>query len=78
MKKRTRGPQRYVGLTNNLDQRKEQHGSPPGFRRVHAFRTEKEARAWEEQMLSKGYKGDTGGKGWKYGYTFPVTRKKRK
>ena len=74
MRKKSKG--RYVGLTNNLEQRKEQHGNPSGFRRVRAFRSEKAAREWEEQMLKKGYNGDTGGKGWKYGYTFPVRGKK--
>ena len=52
---------RYAGLTNDLEQRKEEHGYPKGFRRVRAFRTEREARAWEEGMLRKGYRGNTGG-----------------
>ena len=69
---------RYAGLTNDLDKRKEQHGDPRGFRPVRTFRSEKAAREWEEQMLNKGYKGDTGGKGWKYGYTFPVSSKGKK
>ena len=76
MGKMNRG--RYAGLTNDIDQRKEQHGNPRGFRRVRTFRSEKVAREWEEQMLNKGYKGDTGGKGWKYGYTFPVSSKGKK
>jgi len=51
---------------------------PDHKRCVRTFRTEKAAREWEEKMLKKGYKGDTDGKGWKYGYTYPVTRKRKK
>ena len=69
---------RYVGLTDDLEQRKRQHGKPPGFRRVRTFRTEKAAREWEKKMLKKGYKGGTGGEGWKYGYTYTVTSKRKK
>ena len=69
---------RYVGLTDDLEKRKKQHGNPPGFRRVRTFRTEKTAREWEKEFLKKGYTGDTGGKGWKYGYTYKVTKKKKK
>ncbi|MCK4339205.1 MAG: hypothetical protein KAW87_04375 [Candidatus Cloacimonetes bacterium] len=69
---------RYVGLTDDLEQRKKQHGNPPSFKRVRTFRTEKAAREWEKEILKKGYEGDTGGKGWKYGYTYTVTRKRKK
>jgi predicted GIY-YIG superfamily endonuclease len=65
---------RYVGLTNDHKRRKEEHGNPKDFRVLRTFKTEKEAREWEKQMLGKGYKGDTGGKGWRYGYTFSKTR----
>ena len=61
---------RYVGLTDDFERRKQEHGNPKDFSVVHTFKTEKEARDWEKEMLGKGYKGDTGGKGWKYGYTF--------
>jgi hypothetical protein len=61
---------RYVGLTDDAQRRKQEHGNPNDFRVVRKFSTEKEARDWEKEMLKKGYKGDTGGKGWKYGYTF--------
>ncbi len=61
---------RYVGLTDDPDRRKQEHGNPKDFRVVRKFKTETEARKWEKEMLAKGYKGDTGGKGWKHGYTF--------
>ena len=61
---------RYAGLTDDPDRRKKEHGNPKDFRVVRTFKTETEARKWEKDMLAKGYKGDTGGKGWKYGYTF--------
>jgi hypothetical protein len=61
---------RYVGLTDDAQRRKQEHGNPKDFRVARKFSTEKEARDWEKEMLKKGYKGDTGGKGWKYGYTF--------
>ena len=72
-----KSPRRYAGLTDDLPERKEQHGNPPGFRVARRFRTERQGRKWEEGMLNKGYKGDTGGKGWKFGYTFPVGKKKK-
>ena len=53
---------RYVGLTNDHKRRKEEHGNPKDFKVVRTFKTEKEAREWEKEMLEKGYKGDTGGK----------------
>jgi hypothetical protein len=66
--------QRYVGLTDDPQRRKKDHGNPRSFRVVHQFRTENAGRKWEKEMLAKGYKGDTGGRGWKYGYTFSVRR----
>jgi len=64
---------RYAGLSDAPDRRKKEHGNPPDFRVVHTFRVEKEAREWERQMLAQGYAGDTGGAGWRYGYTYSVT-----
>ena len=52
---------KYVGLTDNPS-------------RQRSFTTESEARSWEKEMLAKpGYKGGTGGDGWKYGYTYTIT-----
>ncbi len=64
---------KYVGLTDDPATRKQQHGNPSDWWQK-TFQTEKEARDWEKEMLSKpGYKGGTGGAGWKYGYTYTIT-----
>jgi hypothetical protein len=64
---------KYVGLTDNPDVRKQQHGNPVDWWFRH-FSTEKEARDWEKEMIDKtGYKGGPGGAGWKYGYTYTIT-----
>jgi hypothetical protein len=67
---------RYAGLTDDPATRKQAHGNPSDWWQ-RSFSTEKEARQWEKDMLAKGYKGDTGGKGWKYGYTYSVTSSTR-
>jgi hypothetical protein len=59
----------YVGLTNDPDRRKQEHGNPRDWWQ-RTFTSEAEARRWEKDMLAKGYDGDTGGGGWRYGYTF--------
>jgi hypothetical protein len=61
---------RYAGLTDDPERRKKEHGNPKDFRVIRQFNTEIEAREWEKQMLSQGHRGDTGGAGWKYGYTY--------
>jgi len=64
---------KYVGLTDDLEGRKQAHGNPSDWW-YRAFSTEKEARDWEKDMLStQGYKGGTGGGGWRYGYTYTIT-----
>ena len=64
---------KYVGLTGGPVTRKQQHGNPSDWwQRI--FQTEREARDWEKEMLSKpGYKGGTSGAGWEYGYTYTIT-----
>lgn len=64
---------RYAGLTDDPERRKSEHGNPQDFRVVREFTSEYEARLWEKDMLDQGYKGDIGGAGWRYGYTFSVT-----
>ncbi len=64
---------KYVGLTDDPDRRKREHGNPADFRVVQAFTSEAIAREWEKQMLAQGYEGDTGGIGWRNGYTFSIT-----
>lgn len=64
---------RYVGLTDNPAQRKLDHGNSFDWRVVREFTTEDEARKWEKGLLLLGYQGGTGGKDWKYGYTYTIT-----
>jgi predicted GIY-YIG superfamily endonuclease len=61
---------RYVGLTDDPNRRKQEHGNPKDFRVILNFSNEIEAVKWEKGMLARGYRGDTGGKGWRHGYTF--------
>jgi len=64
---------KYVGLTDDPAARKEAHGNPPDWSQ-RPFSTEKEARAWEKDMLSRpGYKGGPGGEGWRFGYVYTIT-----
>jgi hypothetical protein len=65
---------KYVGLTDDPGTRKIAHGYPADWWQKF-FSTEKEARAWENEMLSKpGYKRGPGGEGWRYGYITSSTR----
>lgn len=64
---------RYVGLTNDPEQRKAQHGNPRDWLQ-RRFSSEEEARAWEKEMIAMpGYTGGTGGEGWRFGYTYTIT-----
>ncbi|MDA8350777.1 MAG: hypothetical protein M0038_18620 [Pseudomonadota bacterium] len=67
---------RYAGLTDDPETRKQAHGNPSDWWQ-RSFSAENAARQWEKDMLAKGYKGDTGGKGWRYGYTYSVTSNTR-
>lgn len=63
----------YVGLTDDPDRRKIEHGNPPDWQQVR-FNSESEARAWESKYVGKpGYKGGPGGAGWRYGYWYSIT-----
>jgi hypothetical protein len=67
----------YVGLTDNPDERRKAHANPPDWLQ-RSFQTEEEAMAWQEEMLYKpGYVGGIGGHGWRYGYTYTITKKTR-
>lgn len=51
---------KYVGLTDNPEERRRAHGNPPDWWQ-RAFSTETEARSWEKEMLAKpGYTGNPG------------------
>ncbi len=64
---------KYVGLTDDPQERKQAHGNPNDWHQQR-FDSEPAARAWEKEMLAKpGYKGNPGGAGWRYGYTYTIT-----
>lgn len=64
---------RYVGLTDDLTRRRQEHGNPSDWRPEQTFATESEARTWEKNWLTLGYQGGPGGEGWRYGYTYTIT-----
>jgi len=64
---------KYVGLTDDPETRKAEHGKPPDWWQ-RRFLTEAEARQWEQDLIAKpGHKGRPGGAGWTYGYTYTIT-----
>lgn len=68
---------RYVGLTDDPQQRRQDHGNPVDWlQRI--FSWESEARAWEKAMLAQpGFTGGPGGTGWRYGYVYTITNSTR-
>lgn len=64
---------KYAGLTDDPKTRKEQHGNPSDWWQT-SFSNEKDARAWEKQKHDSGYEGSSGGSGWKFGYTYTITK----
>ncbi len=63
----------YVGLTDDPNRRRAEHGNPPDWQQA-AFGREQEARAWEARYVGKpGYQGGPGGAGWRYGYWYTIT-----
>jgi hypothetical protein len=64
---------RYVGLTDQPERRRAEHGHPPDWRVEQGFANEEAARKWERAMIIIGYQGGTGGAGWRYGYTYTIT-----
>jgi len=65
----------YVGLTDDPDRRRQEHGNPPDWQQTDTqFATEADARAWEAKYVGRpGYQGGTGGAGWRYGYWYTIT-----
>ena len=63
----------YAGLTDNPEQRKNEHGNPSDWKHYGPFQNENQARNWEKDALAKGFQGGAGGKGWQYGYTYTIT-----
>ncbi len=65
-----------VGLTDDPDRRRTEHGSPSDWRVVRSFAAEVQARAWEGQFANApGYRAGTGGSGWRYGYAYTITQR---
>ena len=63
----------YVGLTDDPERRRTEHGNPPDWRHV-GFTDEATARAWEAKYVAlAGYQGGPGGAGWRYGYWYTIT-----
>lgn len=67
---------RTVGLASDPLRRREALGNPERWMTAKRFHTEKEAREWEDELVSQGYRRDDGGTGWEFGYTFPTPKKK--
>jgi hypothetical protein len=65
---------KYAGLSDEPKRIRTERGNPSDFRVIQQFTSETAARAWVKRMLNQGYESDTGGKGWKYGYTFSIRR----
>ena len=64
---------KYAGLTDDPETRKQAHGNPRDWWQTE-FQNKEAARAWEKKAINTpGYKGGTGGEGWKYGYTYTIT-----
>lgn len=69
---------KYVGLTDDPEKSKEEHGNPPDWRQ-RCFASETEARLWlRKWILKPGYTGSFGGTGWRYGYSYTMTKKRKK
>ena len=63
----------YVGLTDDPQRRRAEHGNPPDWHEF-PFATEGEARAWEASEVNKpGHQGAPGGAGWRFGYWYTIT-----
>ena len=63
----------YVGLTDDLERRRGEHGNPTDWKEYGPFQSEQAARNWEKSAIASGYTGGPGGAGWRYGYTYTIT-----
>jgi hypothetical protein len=63
----------YVGLTDDPQRRRAEHGNPSDWRTTAPFADEETARRWERMQLLRGHRGGTGGAGWRYGYVYTIT-----
>lgn len=68
----------YVGLTDDPDRRRAEHGNPHDWHVVGPFASRAEARAWEASQLQRpGIQGGPGGAGWRYGYWYTISQSTR-
>ncbi len=68
----------YVGLTNDPNQRRVEHGNPPDWHVTGPFPNERAAREWErQQLLRSDCRGGQGGRGWQYGYWYTIANRTR-
>jgi hypothetical protein len=64
---------KYAGLTDDPEASRIAHGRPSDWWQ-RSFKTEKEARQWEKEVLARpGTSGKSGGTEWKFGYVFTIT-----
>lgn len=64
----------YVGLTDDPEDRRREHGNPRDWVVEKQFSSEVEARRWETQEAARpGHCGGPGGKGWRFGYKYRIT-----
>lgn len=67
----------YVGLTNDPDIKRQEHGSPEDWWQ-RAFDSKEEAQTWVNEMLTTmEAKFPEDHHGWRFGYTFTITSKTR-
>ncbi len=65
---------KFAGLTNDPETKRIEHGNPFDWNQ-HRFYGEEEAKSWEKLMVEIGYQGGVDCAGWKYGYTYTITKK---
>ncbi len=64
---------KYVGLTDDLEERKTAHGNPSDWWH-RTFTSDREAKAWLEELSAQpGYTGGMPTVGCKFGYTYTIT-----
>jgi hypothetical protein len=64
---------KFSGLTDNLANRRQEHGNPLDWRTFGPFASQAQAIAWETRMHARGHEGSFHDSGWRYGYTYTIT-----
>jgi hypothetical protein len=64
----------YVGLTDDPQRRREEHGDPTDWQQTGPFPQQAAAHEWERQQIRlRGRQGGRDGTGWKFGYWYTIT-----